>query len=98
LSKSQEDWIREVGSDMTDILVRKNYDYADAFSKRFQKHGILSAYIRMEDKWLRLENLISGHKAQVNDEGLLDTLRDLSGYIQLTIIELLKEAEQNKQQ
>lgn len=91
--KTQEDWIIEISDDIRDTLIRKNHDYGDAFAKRFAKHGILSAFIRMEDKWFRLENLISGTEQKVKDESIIDTLRDLSGYINLTIIELEKQKE-----
>ncbi len=89
--KNQEEWIVEVSNDIRDTLIKKNADYGDAFAKRFAKHGILSAFIRMEDKWFRLENLISGAEQKVKDESIIDTLRDLSGYINLTIIELKKQ-------
>jgi hypothetical protein len=97
IQQSQEEWIRRVGQDKIELLIRKDRDYGSAFSRRFAKHGILSAFIRMEDKWLRLENLISGHEPLVQEEKLIDTLKDLSGYIDLTIIELLKESENDQQ-
>lgn len=45
----------------------------------------------MEDKWFRLENLISGTEQRVKEESIIDTLRDLGGYINLTIVELEKQ-------
>lgn len=91
--KSQDQWITEKTEEIKSTLIRKNSDYGDAFAKRYQKHGILSAFIRMEDKWLRLENLISGSKQQVSDESIRDTVQDLAGYCLLTLIELDKESE-----
>lgn len=90
---TQDQRIAEVAGQLKSTLVRKNADYGDAFAKRYRKHGILSAFIRMEDKWLRLENLISGSKQQVNDESIRDTIQDLAGYAILTLIELDKESE-----
>ncbi|MNW69270.1 hypothetical protein D3C74_482430 [compost metagenome] len=52
----------------------------------------------MEDKWLRLENLISGHKAQIDNESIEDTVKDLLGYSLLTLIELRKERGANNEQ
>lgn len=91
--RTQDQWISDKTEELKSTLMRKNTDYGDAFTKRFQKHGILSAFIRMEDKWLRLENLISGSKQQVNDESIYDTVQDLAGYAILTLIELDKERE-----
>ncbi|GFN32496.1 nucleotide modification associated domain-containing protein [Paenibacillus xylaniclasticus] len=76
---------------MKSTLICKNSDYGDAFAKRYSKHGILSAFIRMEDKWLRLENLIGGASQQVANESVYDTIKDLAGYCILTLIELDKE-------
>lgn len=92
--KAQEQRIIKVCDNVRDTLIRKNSDYGDAFSKRFAKHGILSAFIRMEDKWFRLDNLISGGEQKVKDESIEDTLRDLAGYISLTLVELGKRKEQ----
>jgi len=71
---------------IAETLTKKNKDYGDSFHKRYTKHGILSAFIRMEDKWGRFENLIDS-KAEV-DESIEDTLRDLAGYCILTLREL----------
>lgn len=74
-------------------LIAKNADYGDAFAKRFEKYGMLSALIRIEDKFNRLDNLISGHQAQV-DESIEDTCMDMCGYLILTLIELDKQRSQ----
>ncbi|GAB6989484.1 nucleotide modification associated domain-containing protein [Paenibacillus pini] len=95
--KTQDEWIQMVGQEVIELLKRKNADYGDAFAKRYEKHGILSAFIRMEDKWLRLDNLLSGHKAKVTDESVYDTVFDFVGYGILTLIELLKERERESE-
>ncbi|OZB98084.1 nucleotide modification associated domain-containing protein [Paenibacillus sp. XY044] len=90
--KSQTDLIKEVCADVEDLLIRKNNDYGNSFSLQFEKYGILSAIIRMDDKMRRLENLIKGHDPQV-DESLEDTLKDLVGYGTLALVELQKKKE-----
>ena len=91
--KSQAQWIIEVSDDIKDILLKKDSDYNNSFSKSFKKYGILTALIRLEDKFNRLENLVNGAEQKVKDESIIDTLKDIAGYCQLTIIELLKRME-----
>lgn len=68
--------------------VRKNHDYGDSFSKSFDTYGIISAMVRMSDKWNRLEELtIKNGTARVN-ESIRDTLMDLANYALLTVMEL----------
>lgn len=93
---NQEERITTVANEVRDTLIRKNLDYGDSFAKRFTKHGILSAFIRMEDKWGRFENLVSGAKANV-EESVEDTLIDLAGYAILTAVELRKQKEPAKE-
>lgn len=71
-----------------DTYIRKNNDYGNSFSKSFDKHGIICAMVRMEDKWNRIESLTSGKKQMVNDESIKDTLLDLANYCILTVMEL----------
>lgn len=89
---SQEEWIRKVGQEVIELLVRKNKDYSDSFSKQYEKYGILSGLIRIDDKVSRLNNLVGGHKAEVS-ESIEDSMRDLAGYAILTLIEMTKEKE-----
>lgn len=90
MEKTQRDWIIKVCDELKETLIKKDNDYGSAFSQRFQKSGILSAFIRIEDKYLRLDNLISGAEQRVKDEGIADTVQDLAGYCMLTLIELMK--------
>lgn len=93
---NQNEWIVNKTNELQQTLIKKNTDYGDAFAKRFQKHGILSAFIRMEDKWLRLENLIANKNNNLVDESIEDTVKDLIGYGLLTLIELEKEKQNEK--
>lgn len=89
--QTQEEWIRKVGQEVIELLVRKNNDYGSSFSKQYEKYGVMSGLIRMDDKMSRLANLVNGHKAEVNDESLDDTLMDLCGYTLLTLVERKKK-------
>ena len=64
----------------------KNTAYGDSFGKRFKKRGLLSALIRIEDKFERFDALVNG--ADPNGETIKDTLLDLANYAIMTLIEL----------
>lgn len=71
------------------ILEKKNKDYGDSFHKQFSKFGMVSALIRISDKFNRLDNLITTNaKPEVSDESVKDTLMDLAGYCIKTLEEL----------
>ncbi|MNH75621.1 hypothetical protein D3C73_278680 [compost metagenome] len=90
--KTQEQRIEEVCADVESLLKKKNHDYGNSFSLQFEKYGIMSAMIRMDDKMRRLENLIKGEQARV-DESIEDTLKDLVGYGTLALVEMTKQKE-----
>ena len=91
INKPSENKIQQHAQILTNIhdtYIRKNNDYGDSFSKSFDKYGITCAMVRMEDKWNRLESLVSGKKQMVADESIKDTLLDLANYCILTYMEL----------
>ncbi|PZT57420.1 nucleotide modification associated domain-containing protein [Paenibacillus silvae] len=90
--KPQEQRIEEVCKDVESLLKKKNHDYGNSFSVQYEKYGVMSAMIRMDDKMRRLENLVKGTLAQV-DESIEDTLLDLVGYGTLALVELRKQKE-----
>ena len=66
----------------------KNAKYGNSFEISVNKYGLISALTRMSDKWNRIENLILNHDNGTDDESLVDSLKDLSNYVNMTIIEL----------
>lgn len=66
------------------MLVKKNHDYGNSFGNQLAKHGPIVFKIRMEDKISRLCTLLTTD-AQVKDESIEDTLRDIIGYCILFI-------------
>lgn len=66
----------------------KNKKYGDSFTISVKKYGLISALTRMSDKWNRIETLILNHDSGTDDESLIDSLKDLSNYANMTIIEL----------
>lgn len=82
----------EICKKLNDIYYRKNQDYGDSFQKQFEKYGLLSSLIRLDDKLSRMERLID-KDALVNDESIVDTCMDLANYAIMTAMELQDETE-----
>ena len=66
------------------MLVAKNIDYGNSFDKGIERFGLTGAVIRMYDKLNRLMNL-DGEEGEVQGEANLDTMRDVIGYLLLTL-------------
>lgn len=77
---------------LTDMYVRKNNDYGDAFSLSIDKWGYQAAAIRIGDKYNRFCTLIEkAEDPKVEEESLVDTLLDLANYAIMTVMELEME-------
>lgn len=68
-----------VVSDLRALYERKYRDYKDSFKKSLDKRGLIAYIVRAEDKFERIDNLLD-NQAQVNDEAIEDTIRDLANY------------------
>lgn len=59
-----------------------------------EKYGLISALTRISDKFNRLESLIlKGEHAEVSDESLDDTLKDLAAYCIMTVVARQQKAK-----
>lgn len=88
--KSQADFLKrmaEIYADNVGISRRKNSDYANA-DNPFQNFKVAEVFgipvetaiiVRMSDKMSRISNLVN-RPAQVKDESVYDSLRDLANY------------------
>ena len=88
----------EICTQLSDLYEKKNRDYDDSFGKSFKEYGMAMPCIRLEDKLNRLKALtVKCQTAQVNDESVEDTIRDLANYAIMTLveIEMLKEEYKN---
>lgn len=91
--------IKNAHAELTDIFKKKNADYGNSFEESLEKHGLIAAVVRMEDKMLRLTSLSKNDTEQlVSDESLIDTLKDLSNYALMTAVwleqtQLLQEVD-----
>lgn len=66
----------------------KNTAYGDSFSRTWDEYGIVSALVRISDKWQRINALAKGVENQVTDESILDTLKDLANYALMSVMEI----------
>lgn len=75
--------IRELFREITLTIRKKNHDYGDSFKNSVEKYGDVAFLVRFNDKVNRLESLLMGRDALVNDEKIEDTLMDAIGYLAL---------------
>lgn len=75
------DNMKKAHEELQDIFERKNSDYGNSFEESLDKHGLIAAIVRMEDKMNRITKLSETYAVQmVHDESIIDTLKDLSNY------------------
>lgn len=84
--------MHDAHKELQDIFVKKNTDYGNSFEESLEKHGLIAAIVRMEDKLSRL-NTLSKNEALVKDESIIDTLKDLSNYALMTAVWLEQDED-----
>lgn len=77
-----------------ELYITKNADYGDSVHETFEKYGLTSYLVRIEDKINRART-ITTKEALVNDEKIEDTLLDLANYAILAAMELKIIREEN---
>ena len=65
---------------------KKNADYGDSFAQSLDKHGLIAAIVRMDDKMNRVINLYKADEQLVEDESIRDTLMDLANYAIMSVM------------
>lgn len=80
---------KQLCKELNEIYAKKNTAYGNSFGDTFKSLGLISAITRMSDKWNRIVNL-SKHpeRNKVEDESLVDSLKDLANYCLMTVLEL----------
>ncbi len=81
-----------VVADLRDLYDRKNRDYKDSFKRSLDKRGLIAYVVRAEDKFERIDNLLE-NQAQVKDEAIEDTIRDLANYSIMAVMWLESKKE-----
>ncbi len=87
----QREKFERVCKGLADLYEEKNKRYDNSFSKQFQKSGLLTSVIRLNDKVSRFESLVNNPSDDGGDESIVDTLKDLANYSIMTLMELCKE-------
>lgn len=86
---------KEICDNLNKTFEKKNNDYGDSFSKSFEEFGLISAIVRISDKYRRLTELgLNNKKQQVDGEAIEDTLLDMANYCIMTYMELTKQKEE----
>lgn len=75
----------QICEELNEIYEKKNADYGDSYSKLREEFPD-SILIRIYDKYSRLKSLMNA-EAQVKDESIEDTLKDLANYCIMELIE-----------
>ena len=82
----------KICEELTQIYYNKNQDYGDSFAIVRAKAPD-AIRIRLWDKMLRLDNLLSGADFLVQSETIEDTLKDMANYCLMELIERQLEKE-----
>lgn len=83
---------KELCDRIHDTCVAKNHDYGNSASDLYNKFGLISYIVRMNDKMNRINTLIK-REAEVKDEKITDTLLDLANYCLLAVADMELEKE-----
>ena len=81
---------KELVEQIHETYLAKNGDYGDSFNKSLNKYGMISAIVRMNDKFERIDNLRLSD-ARVGDETVIDSLLDLANYAIMTAMWIEEE-------
>ena len=79
-----------ITEEMCDLYTKKNHDYGNSFSDSFRNFGLISAVVRIGDKFNRIASLTKKDQL-IDDEAIEDTLIDMANYCVMSIIELEKQ-------
>ena len=78
---------KEMLDSMHNLYITKNHDYGNSVHDTYEKYGLTSFLVRIEDKLNRARTL-SKNDAKVNDEKIEDTLMDMANYAILAVMDL----------
>ena len=76
-----------VCKELNSLYEAKNHDYGDSFAKVRNELGNVAILVRLYDKIERLKTLLMGADAKVKDESIEDTLKDLTNYCLMELVE-----------
>lgn len=86
---------KELLDGLHNLYITKNRDYGDSVHDTYEKYGLVSFLVRIEDKLNRARTL-SRQAAVVQDEKIEDTLLDMANYAVLAVLELKGDRTNNE--
>lgn len=86
---------KELLDGLHNLYITKNRDYGDSVHDTYEKYGLVSFLVRLEDKLNRARTL-SKQAAVVQDEKIEDTLLDMANYAVLAVLELKGDRTNNE--
>lgn len=86
---------QELLDGLHNLYITKNRDYGDSVHDTYEKYGLVSFLVRLEDKLNRARTL-SKQAAVVQDEKIEDTLLDMANYAILAVLELKGDRTNNE--
>lgn len=86
---------KELLDGLHNLYITKNRDYGDSVHDTYEKYGLVSFLVRIEDKLNRARTL-SKQAAVVQDEKIEDTLLDMANYAVLAVLELKRDRTNNE--
>lgn len=78
---------KDILDNLHKLYTSKNSDYGNSVHDTYEKYGLTSFLVRLEDK-LNRARTISKQEALVKDEKIEDTLLDMANYAILAVMEL----------
>ena len=83
---------KELLDNLHNLYIAKNHDYGDSVHDTYEKYGLTSFLVRMEDKLNRVRTLNKNiNNIQKKKKKIEDTLLDLANYAILAVLELKEE-------
>lgn len=82
-----ESKFESICNELVTLQKAKNADYGDSFSKSVKEFGLTAVLIPITNKVNRLKQLLQTDEAQVKDESIDDTLKDIACYAIMTLAE-----------
>lgn len=79
---------KEICDKLNELYKQKNQKYGNSFGKSVQKYGLISALVRISDKFNRFEQIVLEGSNGTEDERLLDTCLDAANYFIMAAMEI----------
>ncbi len=83
-------------NDMTETFYLKNERYGDSFTQTMDDYGMVTAMIRITDKFNRMKTLYQNRDLDADDEPIMDTMLDMANYLVMTIAYIKSRKEEDK--